>query len=65
MLSTGLSDPLRNLNIDELEILNFLDLMPGSQQIDSNVRVDNHLLKLLLILIIHRVIKPSSILLST
>ena len=64
MLGASLGDPLRDFNVDELEIFNFLDLVSGPQQIDGDVGDDNHFLELLLILIIHGVVKPGPIFLT-
>jgi len=61
VLFAGMSYSLRDFNIDELKVLSLLEFVSWTQKIDYDVRILDHSLNLVLVLIVHVVIDPGTI----
>lgn len=44
MLGAGLGDPLSDIDVDEVKIISFLEVLAGAQQVDDYIGVFDHVL---------------------
>jgi len=58
VLGTSLGDSFCDFNIDEFEILSFLEALPGTDKIDNYIGVLDHILDHLLIFEVHVPLQP-------